>query len=235
MTKELDQLLLQTIADRKLQPAEKKALVDWIASKSLSEADRAVARSRAFEAARAVTFNEDALSVLDWLEDVIRVMSRPAEPIQVMGTSSGTAPSKAFFAPGEACPREILNLISKARQKIDICVFTITDDRISDTIIQAHRRGIKIRIITDNDKASDLGSDITRLEEAEIPLRIDQTPAHMHHKYAIFDSQILLTGSYNWTRSAARENQENIITTTEASLLQEFTRHFEQLWLNLET
>lgn len=232
--KELDQILMQTIADRKLQPAEKKALLDWMNAKSPTDADRALARSRAFEAARAVLFNEDALSVIDWLEDVIRVLSRPAEPIQVTGPNSGRPISKAFFSPGDACPKEIIRLISQSRKQIDICVFTITDDRISDSIIQAHRRGVKVRIITDDEKASDLGSDVDRFESEQIPLRIDRTPAHMHHKYAIFDTQTLLTGSYNWTRAAARDNQENMITTTDGDLLREFTRHFEQLWLNLE-
>lgn len=232
--KELDQLLMQTIADRKLQPAEKKALLDWMNAKSLTDADRALARSHAFKAARAVIFNEDALSVIDWLEDVIRVLSRPAESIQVTGPNSGHITSRAFFSPGDACPNEIIRLVSQSRKQIEICVFTITDDRISDSILQAHRRGVKIRIITDDEKASDLGSDVDRFESAQIPLRIDRSPAHMHHKYAIFDRQTLLTGSYNWTRSAARDNQENIITTTDGDLLRQFTRHFEQLWLNLE-
>jgi len=53
--------------------------------------------------------------------------------------------------------------------------------------------------------------------------------AHMHHKFAIMD-ETLLTGSYNWTRSAAQRNYENILVTEERGLLREFTKEFDQLW-----
>ena len=29
-------------------------------------------------------------------------------------------------------------------QRVDICVFTITDDRLSDAIVAAHRRGVAV-------------------------------------------------------------------------------------------
>ena len=47
---------------------------------------------------------------------------------------------------------------------MDLCVFTITDDRLVEVwILDAHYRGVRVRIITDNDKAADLGSDIDQL------------------------------------------------------------------------
>ena len=78
---------------------------------------------------------------------------------------------------------------------------------------------MKLRIITDNEKAYDAGSDVTRFQDAKIPLRVDDTPFHMHHKFAVFDREILLTGSYNWTRSAARYNEENLIVTEDPRLV----------------
>ena len=55
----------------------------------------------------------------------------------------------------------------------------------------------------------------------------------MHHKFAVADSNQVLTGSYNWTRSAARENEENIVVTNAPELVSAFTRQFEQLWKSL--
>ena len=57
----------------------------------------------------------------------------------------------------------------------------------------------------------------------------------MHHKFAIFDRQRLLTGSYNWTRSAADYNEENFIITEEPVLLEEFKKQFDQLWSQLNS
>ena len=52
----------------------------------------------------------------------------------------------------------------------------------------------------------------------------------MHHKFAIFDRKQLMSGSYNWTRSAFLENQENIILTNELGLLRQFQDTFDALW-----
>ncbi|MHC5539469.1 phospholipase D-like domain-containing protein, partial [Singulisphaera rosea] len=79
----------------------------------------------------------------------------------------------------------------------------------------------------------DLGSDIGRFEEAGMAVRVDHSPFHMHHKFALVDFEILLTGSYNWTRGAARDNAENLIVTTEARLVSSFMAHFDRIWKSL--
>lgn len=141
--------------------------------------------------------------------------------------------AEAWFSPFQDCVRRIEQLFVQAQQQVDICVFTITDNRLSDAILTAHRRGITIRIISDNDKAFDRGSDIERLQSHGIAVRVDFTPFHMHHKFAVFDQQILLTGSYNWTVGAARDNQENFLITSDRRLMQAYSDEFDRLWRKL--
>ncbi|MFP6670550.1 MAG: phospholipase D-like domain-containing protein, partial [Pirellulaceae bacterium] len=45
-----------------------------------------------------------------------------------------------------------------------------------------------------------------------------------------FDDSRVLTGSYNWTRSAAEFNEENIIVSDDSRLQGLFSQHFKQLW-----
>ena len=142
--------------------------------------------------------------------------------------------AEAWFSPHDDCPGRIINLFAEARSQADVCVFTITDDRISDALLAAHARGIRIRIVSDDDKAHDLGSDIERFIAAGVPVRIDRSPFHMHHKFAIFDARILLHGSFNWTRGAARDNQEDLVVTDEPRLIVAFGREFERLWMQFE-
>lgn len=111
-----------------------------------------------------------------------------------------------------------------------ICVFTISDDRISDAIVRAHRNGISVKIITDNDKLHDTGSDIRELAAKGLEIRVDKTRSHMHHKFAIFDEARVLTGSYNWTRSAALYNHENVLITDNRQIVQDYSREFDRLW-----
>ena len=123
--------------------------------------------------------------------------------------------------------RAIAGLLRYAARQIDVCVFTITDDRIADEILAAPRRGVAVRILTDEEKITDPGSDIKRFRSAGIAVRVDRSPHHMHHKFAVFDARTLLTGSYNWTRAASEHNKDNFIVTGDAHLVQAFSATFE--------
>ena len=120
--------------------------------------------------------------------------------------------------------------VSGAQSSVDICVFTITDDRISNAIQAAHQRGVRTRIVTDDEKAFDRGSDIQRLEKAGLDIRVDRSAYHMHHKFAIFDGRLLVTGSYNWTRSADEYNEENYVISGDQRLIHRYLEMFEKLW-----
>lgn len=228
---DLDALLRQTLADHKLSGSEKQLLTGFALNQIDSDQDRAVARSRAFAVAREATTDEGARRVLVWLEESLKALS----PVGGGGpaTSPAIAPAAAYFSPGEACLRAIVGHFAAARTSADVCVFTITDDRITRALLDAHRRGVKIRVVTDNEKALDAGSDVEQIERAGVPLKVDRTPFHMHHKFAIFDGGRLLNGSYNWTRGAANDNEENVIDTGDPRLVAAFRRHFDELWAAL--
>lgn len=223
---DLDALLRETLADRKLSGSEKSALTAFALKHIDSPQDQAVARSRAFEVARQHATDDEAKRVLTWLEDVVKVLAPPS----TSGANPGAEPSAAYFSPGEACLGQIAHRFAAARLSADVCVFTITDDRIARALLDAHRRGVKVRLVTDNDKAFDLGSDIERIAAAGVPVRVDRTPYHMHHKFAIFDRVRLLNGSYNWTRGAAEQNEENVVDTGDPRLVAAFQKQFDALW-----
>ena len=219
----IDVELARTLEDRRLSRGERQTLGAALARLG-PEADRPAIRLRAFELARAALGRPEDRPVLDWLEEVVRAL-RDAEP------AAGTrGVAEAHFSPGEDCPRAIGRLLDHCRRTADVCVFTITDDRLADALLAAHRRGVAVRIIADDAKAEDLGSDIDRFERAGVPVRVDRSPFHMHHKFALFDAATLLTGSYNWTRGAARDNEENLIVTDEPRLVGPFAETFGRLW-----
>ena len=222
---EIEDCLVQSFGDRHLSRRERQSLRDLVAP--LEADDMARLRERAFQLARDGRSQGDDGAILDWLEEVVGVL-------QPAGKTVDSEPwAEAHFSPGDDCPRAIEQFLQRARTAVDICVFTITDDRLAETILETHRRKIAVRIITDNDKAEDLGSDIDRFERAGIAVRVDHSPFHMHHKFALRDKQALLTGSYNWTRGAARDNEENLIITTEPRLIGPFQATFEKLWNTL--
>ena len=85
-----------------------------------------------------------------------------------------------------------------------------------------------VRLITDDEKSHDLGSDVKRLAAAGIPVRMDREADHMHHKFAVVDGTVLVNGSYNWTRGATN-NWENLHLTSSRRVVEPFQEEFERL------
>ncbi len=221
-----DRILKKTLDDFKVSRSEKRVLQQILKELGADEQQRDFLRHRAFELARSEVLGPQAHGVLDWLEAIVKILDAD----QPAADDAEQDRAEAFFSPGDKCRHAIVGMLQRCRTSVDICVFTITDDRISDAIVKARNRGVAIRIISDNDKAEDLGSDIKRFEHVGIDVAIDQTDHHMHHKFAIFDGGITLTGSYNWTRSAAEYNQENILVMHDPRIAMRFQAEFDKLW-----
>ena len=77
----------------------------------------------------------------------------------------GTKPSvqEVLFFPSEANQDKVANMIRTCKKSLHIAVFTITNDKLSAAIEEAHDRGVKVRIITDDECCKNLGSDIYSL------------------------------------------------------------------------
>jgi cardiolipin hydrolase len=217
--------LRKTLDDQRLSRGEKRALRAVVSE--ARPAELPLLRNIAFRVARSeLAEAQHSEQVLTWLEEVNKALIPD-------GDLDGAPSSQAYFSPGDAPLRKIVGLLAAARRSCDICVFTITDDRIAEAILSCHGRGVALRVVSDDEKAFDRGSDIQRLAKAGVPLRVDRTAAHMHHKFALFDGTVLLTGSYNWTRSAAAQNNENLIVTDDHRLATAFGSLFDRLWEEL--
>lgn len=220
---ELETFLRESLEDFALSRSEKKELKTHLAGISGNNTEKAKARQLAFNLAQGAINEFGQITALDWLQGVIKLIY----------TSESEIKAAAYFSPGEDCLHRIRRLIGESQKTLDICVFTITDNRIVIKLEEARDRGIAIRIISDNDKSMDLGSDLDHLIRAGIDCRFDRTTAHMHHKFAIADHDLLLSGSYNWTRSAATENDENIVVTNNTKIVRTFAKKFEEMWQKL--
>ncbi|KAL0089251.1 hypothetical protein J3Q64DRAFT_1727759 [Phycomyces blakesleeanus] len=139
--------------------------------------------------------------------------------------------AKAYFFPSKESFNAFISVINSARDCIDICVFSLTDDDVADALIAAKKRKVNIRIITDNQQAAGKGADAERLQRDHgIPYKTDNTTGYMHNKFAIVDHSTLINGSFNWSKGARFKNRENIMITNIPYCIQEFQRQFESLW-----
>ena len=216
---ELIEQLRQSIQDEVFSKPERKSVRALVAEKTLDEQQLNFLRSKIYDLANEKITATNYKFILEWVKN--------ANSALVTNQSSF---SDAYFSPGEACRNVIISQIKSATSLLQICVFTISDDYITDAIISSHKRGTQIKIITDNDKSLDEGSDIEQIAKLGIAVKMDRTTDHMHHKFMLVDGKALITGSYNWTRSAAKFNHENILLTREVGVVKSFLKEFDQLW-----
>lgn len=210
-----------SLEDDFFSKGERKSLRALVDHHPLDEQQLAFLRGKIFELADQKITPQNYNFILAWIKDATSAL---------LNTHPQGAQSDAYFSPGDACRNVIIKQIQSAVSNLQICVFTISDNVISDSILFAHRKGLNIKIITDNDKSLDEGSDIEAIAKAGIPVKMDRTSNHMHHKFMVADNKTVITGSYNWTRSAAKFNHENILLTNESSVVKSFLKEFDQLW-----
>ncbi|MCH2234209.1 MAG: phospholipase D-like domain-containing protein [Crocinitomicaceae bacterium] len=225
---DLFEKLEAAVSDDFITSAEKKELKSLFRKEIESDHDANLIRSLVFDLAMEKATSENYPAILGWVEEMNKLIIAARKTVQVKIEES------IYYSPGEDCLDAILARIRSSKDSIKVCVFTISDNRISEALIKAHRRGVHIKVITDNDKMFDKGSDVEMLEEAGIKVKIDLTDKHMHHKFAVFDNKYALTGSYNWTRSAEKYNHENILISNAEKTVKSFSKAFDKLWDEME-
>lgn len=215
----------KSLDDLQLSRNERQELRELLGRTRLTDQDFKLLLSKVRDLALRQVESQKDLRLFEWFYEAVKVLNSSRDEV--------AEPARAYFGPGDDCRNAICQHIREAAHSISICVFTISDDIITEEILSAYRHGKAVRIITDNDKAFDMGSDINLLKSRGVKVRTDFTEVHMHHKFAIIDGEHLINGSYNWTRSAAEKNYENIFISKEAPLIAAYEKEFERLWKKL--
>ncbi|KYO30780.1 mitochondrial cardiolipin hydrolase [Alligator mississippiensis] len=70
----------------------------------------------------------------------------------------------------------------------------------------------------------------SHMRKGGIQVRHDQESGYMHHKFAIVDQKMLITGSLNWTTQAIQSNRENVLIVEDAEYVKPFLAEFERIW-----
>jgi phosphatidylserine/phosphatidylglycerophosphate/cardiolipin synthase-like enzyme len=147
-------------------------------------------------------------------------------------TIDGT-PVENFFAPRDRIMDKIVQEANKARRSIRFMIFTFTDVDLGKQLIAQAKLGVQVQGVVEVRGASQ--GQLPVLFCARQPLidvKTDGNPATMHHKVLIIDAETVVTGSYNFTRSADTINDDALLVIRSPALaaqyLEEFNRIFAQ-------
>jgi hypothetical protein len=142
---------------------------------------------------------------------------------------------ECHFFPNASNEEKVVSMLRTCKKTLDIAIFSLTLDSIAEAILEAYQRGIKVRMIADDECAKNKGSNVKLIASVGVPCKTDNAIYHMHHKFAVLDGSVVIMGSFNWTGQAVKYNQENIFFYEDKNIASQYAQEFERLWNSFTT
>jgi phosphatidylserine/phosphatidylglycerophosphate/cardiolipin synthase-like enzyme len=131
-----------------------------------------------------------------------------------------------YFSTHDNISEHITAEIQRATRSVHFLAFSFTHPQIGEAMFQAANRGVEISGVFEKSQAGGKSSLYPKMQSAGFPVWVDANPRNMHHKCIIIDGQIVIAGSYNFTTSAEKSNDENIVIIRNKNVALQFETEF---------
>jgi len=136
-----------------------------------------------------------------------------------------------YFSPDDQVARRLVELIRSARESIFFMAFSFTSTDLASALLDRQQAGVKVSGLMEASQVeSNIGSQYERFLAAGLDIRLDGNPRDMHHKVLVIDRRFVVLGSYNFTISAERRNDENTLIIDDPGMAAYFLDEFERLY-----
>lgn len=132
------------------------------------------------------------------------------------------------FSPHGGCEQAIVKELNKAKSEILVQAYSFTSAPIAKALLNAKRRGVNVQVILDKSQKTQRYSSHTFFRNQNFPVFIDSAHAIAHNKIIIIDRQIVITGSYNFTKAAEQKNAENLLIISSKELARIYIKNWLQ-------
>lgn len=127
---------------------------------------------------------------------------------------------------------KIMEWLNETKKTLDICMYHFNHKLLLNAVIDAHKRGVRIRLIINSDNNDTWEMSIVGI--AKKVKKQDSLGMIMHHKFLVIDNKKVISGSLNWTTSGTRTNWENVFISNNYTLVESFKKQFQYLWTQFE-
>ncbi|QPN68024.1 phospholipase [Synechococcus sp. CBW1006] len=146
-------------------------------------------------------------------------------------------------------------LLAQAQRRIDLALFVFSAQNLTNVLAQQHQNGVAMRVLADPGFANRSFSEVLDLLGVALPDRRCKIEAgnrqwaeplagvgipqlaggdKLHHKIAVIDGKRVISGSFNWSPSAAHQNDETLLVIDSPVLARHFTQEIDRLWSGAE-
>jgi phosphatidylserine/phosphatidylglycerophosphate/cardiolipin synthase-like enzyme len=123
-----------------------------------------------------------------------------------------------YFSPNNGATQAVVDALAAARIAVFVQAYSFTSAPIARALAQAHTRGVEVQVILDRKETGTKYSAADFLAHAGILTFIDGAHAIAHNKVMIVDGETVITGSFNFTSAAERQNAENLLVIQDRAL-----------------
>ncbi len=153
------------------------------------------------------------------------IVNTPHPSLRIEGSKVET-----FFSPDDGVSAHIVALIQNAQESVYFMAFSFTSDEIAAAMLDRAESGVNIKgIFEESQYLFNIGTEFDNLRDAGLAVYLDGTRNNMHHKVIVIDGEIVITGSYNFSRSAEERNDENVLIIYNAQVAEEYLAEFERV------
>ncbi len=137
---------------------------------------------------------------------------------------------RVFFMPRDAerALDFVLYLLDNATESIYFTAYGFSLRSVADALIDAHDRGVDVRLVTDGDHYDD--SEIQRLISNGVPVVAETGRGIMHNKFVVIDHRIVVTGSTNWHWECFSNRHNNMIIVKHPEVASRYEAEFMEMW-----
>jgi phosphatidylserine/phosphatidylglycerophosphate/cardiolipin synthase-like enzyme len=136
-------------------------------------------------------------------------------------------PIEIHFSPKGGCTETVVDEINAAKNGILVQAYSFTSAPIAKALVDAHKRGVDVRVVLDKSQRSEKYSSADFVLHAGIPVWIDERHAIAHNKVMVIDGSTVITGSFNFTKSAEENNAENLLVIRSPELAGKYTDNWK--------
>lgn len=146
-------------------------------------------------------------------------------------TTHAVAPrAEIAFSPSGGATELVVHTIESAKTSIRVAAYSFTSKPIATALLDAHKRGVDVRVVVDKANATARYTMATFLANQGVPVRVDYRYAIMHDKFIVVDGVTVETGSFNFTAAAESKNAENVMVLRDPAVAERYAREWDRLW-----
>lgn len=148
-------------------------------------------------------------------------------------TIPATGTMEVAFSPNGGAAETVINAITEAKTDIRVQAYLFSYAPIAQALADAQNRGIQVRIILDKNQKTSTHSSVNFFTAHHIPTKFDESFHTAHNKIIIIDDNTVITGSFNFIKTAEEKNAENVlIIRGNKKLADLYIKNWEWRWKN---